>query len=236
MPNSLCDSLYQRITQGEISLLSSSDSLVRDNSSYILKEAAKFSKMTINDLKEYIDAKKSKISNLKKQELKNIKIGDNISPQYIYVSDIQTAWLAAAQIARLLGYPCSAALVECSVLGNNYVETQNSTGLFRNVIATSPQYINFLSVFNGCGRPSSYSGGFIFPNNEISDLYYSIHRCSYNVAKHGNIYTIHLEDTFDFEFILELDNLKKTLINDWGWLSQNWNALKPIEIDISWRI
>jgi hypothetical protein len=126
-----------------------------------------------------------------------------------------TAWKAAAQIARISGYPLAATLVEHSVDGNNYSETD---GAFATEIKTTNVYSNI----------TSGSGSNSFTNSDNSDLYYAIHAFDYTNS--GNTLTI--TDVFDFALNTNYQNLFSTLVNNWGYLNQNLGVLTPINVTI----
>ncbi|WDC83416.1 hypothetical protein PL321_11770 [Caloramator sp. mosi_1] len=75
----------------------------------------------INNIAEKYLLMEAKINN----NTINLKTTTPTSVDSIYydpIVEIKAAWLAAAQIAKLKGYTCSATLVEHSVLGKNYYE------------------------------------------------------------------------------------------------------------------
>lgn len=77
-------------------------------------------------------------------ELQNVISSIQISAQEKSSSEIlalKAAWLAAAQIARVNGYPLSATLVECAVYNSDYYETNGS---FASAIKSTDAYRRML--------------------------------------------------------------------------------------------
>lgn len=130
------------------------------------------------------------------------------------------AWLAAAQIARLSGYPLSATLVEHSVWNSDYSETN---GNFADAIKTTDVYQRM--VENGEGSDS-------FEKSDYVDLFYSIHSFSYYSSENSQGVRINVRDTFDFAFDTSYDSLFTSIVNNWAYLNQNVGVLNPIEVYI----
>lgn len=128
---------------------------------------------------------------------------------------LKQAWKAAAQVARVSGYPLSATLVENSVDGNNYSETD---GAFTNAIKSTNTY----SQLSGSGSGS-------FEKSENADLFYALHAFDYQT----NSNTLTITDTFDFKLETNYQDLFSTLVNNWGYLNENMNVLTPISIQIN---
>ena len=143
---------------------------------------------------------------------------------------LKLAWLTAAQIARLAGYPCSATLVEYSVYGWNYTETN---GQFRNKIVRTSTYQNLLNqVIKGNKRLNQ---GYVLTHTkgENKDLYYSLHSCTYTVKKSGSKYSTSVYDKYDFKLDFKYDNIFSTCVNNWAWLCSNTGVLYVIKVNIT---
>ena len=133
---------------------------------------------------------------------------------------LRAAWLAAAQVAKLAGYPCAGTIVESSALGNDYIE---SNGLLANTIQTTDAYAAWVPV----GGTS-----ITFTKSDCSDLFYALHQTSVSVIGSPSHVRVRITDVFDFVYETDMEDLFSTLVNDWGWLSQNINALFVIDIQV----
>lgn len=217
--------MLPELTIDEDTLQKSSDALVRENSKFIVDEAAKISSMNIDELNNYID------SAIIVQE-SNEPFGNSGSTQSIVDTvTLKALWLAAAQIAKLAGYPCAAKLIEYSVLGINYNEKYVSNGLFAKKIKTTKTYTNFLSAIKKGTKSTGKYYVLTHSKSENKDLYYSIHSCSYCATKSNGKYKIHVYDKYDFE-ISGYDSLFTGLVNNWAWLCQHKGVLHVIYVNI----
>lgn len=133
---------------------------------------------------------------------------------------LRAAWLAAAQVAKLAGYPCAGTIVECSALGNDYIE---SNGLLANTIQTTSAYAAWVPV----GGTS-----IMFTKSDCADLFYALRRAAVSVIGSPSHVRVRFTDVFDFAFETDMGDLFSTLVNDWGWLSQNIGALSVIDIQV----
>lgn len=142
---------------------------------------------------------------------------------------LKLAWLTAAQLARLAGYTCSAALVDYAVLGQNYVEL--SGRFFRKILKTKT-YQNFLAEVKSGKR--QLDRGYVLSHElkENQDLFFSLHSCTYTVSKVGLRYVTTVTDLFDFDLYQQNDNPFVSLVNSWGWLSANIGVLREISVNI----
>ena len=188
----------------------------------IQKMEEKFHTMSEDELNDYIShvvGKKSKTA------LKTPKKAVKISPTI----EIKYAWLAAAELAKMKGYTCSAELVKCSVYGNNYYENSKN-GLFSKKISNNRDFKAFI---NADIKKNDKKGGIIFKKSNNKDLYYSLHKVSIISKRPPNlqIYTSTITDIFDFDKD-KFSSLFTQLVNDWGLLCQNLNVLKPIDVKI----
>ncbi|MBP2070132.1 hypothetical protein [Anaerococcus nagyae] len=131
-------------------------------------------------------------------------------------NQLKVAWKAAAKIARNNGYPLSGTLVEYSVDGMRYYE---ANGAFSTAIKKTKVYDRIQS-----GEDSDR-----FTMNDSKDLYYAIHAFEYSNSKTNKLY---ITDTFDFSLKTDYKNTFSTLVNNWGYLNQHIDVLKPINVSI----
>lgn len=133
-------------------------------------------------------------------------------------SSLKAAWKAAATIARNVGFPHAATLVEHSVDGRNYTE---KNGSFSSTIKQTAAY-NRIKNKDGSGSDR-------FTKSDSTDLFYAIHKFSYSFVGSD----IRITDTFDFEANTNYQNGFATWVNNWGYLNQNMGILKPINVRIT---
>lgn len=214
------------VTNGNVSVLAAN---VNDN---ILNN--------MNDIKNnnLIECKE-KLSDMSVEELNDLI--DNIAktcstPETrgvsVPTSDVELAWLAAAEIARKNGYPCSATLVEYSIKNINYLEEfdMSNGGLFQSTISKAPKYKNYVSKMKvsleGLPEGIEFTG---------KDLFYSLHDVGITAKKIGSgsfaTYNITITDIYNFD-LERYDDLFTGLINNWAWLCQQNGVFHPISIKI----
>lgn len=218
-------------------LIDSSDKFVRDHAAEILAAYNEISKLsTIDEANAYIDAK---IAAVESSDIASVSaISDSPSSPIVATStntDIKAAWLAAAQVAKLAGYPCSAKLIECSVLGVNYNENVGKGGLFRDKIVTTQPYQSCVRLFKSGKIKALEKHNVTFSKSVNSDLYYSLHTCTYSFRNSSKGYLFFVNDIFDFEKS-NYDNLFTGMVNNWAWLCQNASILKKINVNINFPI
>ena len=141
---------------------------------------------------------------------------------------LKAAWLAAAQAAKLAGYPCAAKAVEHSVLGINYKE---DNGSFAEKIKTTSTFKDFLSATKNSNK-SHDSAVREFTKSDNSDLFYALHNATVTLNKSGTNYKVHVYDVFDFALDNNYDSLFTSAVNNWAWLSQQTGVLHKITINI----
>lgn len=180
-----------------------------DDTDEALRDA--LSVMTIDELNEYIH-RLYLMNTSRDYNIDKNPNGRNLT--------LRAAWLAAAQVAKLAGYPCAGTIVESSALGNDYIE---SNGLLANTIQTTDAYAAWVPV----GGTS-----ITFTKSDCSDLFYALHQTSVSVIGSPSHVRVRITDVFDFVFETDMEDLFSTLVNDWGWLSQNINALSVIDIQV----
>ena len=178
--------------------------------------------MSNDELNEYID------------EIARKYEEDSLSSRSITVPEtsLESAWLAAAQIAYNSGFQCAGLIVNHSVRNLPYVATNMSTNSFYTKVSATSVYRNYVTAIkNGNSVPTSFA----FTSSMNRDLYYAMHRVNIAYSTMGTgilkTYNIVITDTFDFEFE-RYDSLFSTLVNNWGWLSQRAGALHPISITL----
>lgn len=141
---------------------------------------------------------------------------------------IKLAWLAAAKIARVKGYGCSATLVENSVNNRNYREN-GSSGLFRNKIVRTRAYKHYIKKAK---KNKNYNGTLItFNKNDSSDLYYALHTATATLSKKNKKYRVNVYDKYDFD-LQHYKSLFSSIVNNWAWLCQHTGVLHVIHVQI----
>lgn len=150
-------------------------------------------------------------------------------------SAVQSAWLAAAQIARKKGYPCAASMIECSVKNVPYKENSiNATAQCSKKIIKTSAYKSF---FKNAKGKKSHSGKIAFTKNMNSDLFYALHNVDIKSSRWGAgnyaSYAITVTDTFDFARDNNYNDLFTTIINNWAWLCQQTGCLHKIRVEIT---
>ena len=202
----------------EATLSKSSDSLVRSNSDYLTTEYEKLQEMSVCELNAYID---------------NISASFNAGDTRIVTQNptlvLKAAWLAAAQAARVAGYPCAAKAVEHSVLGINYTE---NNGAFAAKIKTTSTFKSFLSATKSSGK--TYNRAVReFTKSDNADLFYALHNVTVTLNKSGSSYKVTVYDIFDFALDNDYSSIFTTVVNNWAWLCQNAHVLNKVTININ---
>lgn len=138
---------------------------------------------------------------------------------------LRLAWYAAALLAEPT-YPCAAALVKSSALWLNYTETTKKPGLISTTIRNSSTYQRWAVTFSDpC---------ITFETSDIPDLFFALHKADIVLVSHSaRGGEIRVTDTFDFALMTDYDDVFVTVVNDWAWLSQQGNALKPISVTLT---
>lgn len=167
------------------------------------------SNMSIEELNSAIDDLKYIYENMENDQIVHYKKG---------YTPLELAWLLAAQVARRNGLACGATMVEYSVNGDNYYENE---GLFSGKIKATTVYKNW--------RQDRTYFSFAFEKSDSKDLFYALHNI--DIEEYGS-HKARIYDTFDFVFDYEYDSLMSSSINNWGWLCQNMDVLKPIKVNI----
>lgn len=137
---------------------------------------------------------------------------------------ISLAWIAAAEIASNSGYPCAGTVVKFSALGEDYIE---SNGLLAETIQTTDAFSAWKSELGDY---------IVFEKSDNSDLFYAIHNANISLTGNSSGARARVTDIFDFELETDMGDLFSTLVNDWGWLSQNIGALSAINIQVDIRL
>ena len=198
-----------------------SDPIIRENSDYLIAEAAKIKTMSIDELNTYINNIYSKYNSATTRSIQ--------PPGTINILQLKAAWLAAAQAAKLLGYPCAAKAVEHSVLAQNYTEND---GAFAAKIKTSSAFKNFLSSTKNSNKTSNKKV-VEFTKSDNSDLFYALHNATVTLTKSGTKYKTNIYDVFDFALDNDYSSIFTTAVNNWAWLCQNTFVLHKIKINVN---
>lgn len=200
-----------------------------------------FSLMTVDELNAYID-------NIVASYNVNETVG--VQSTTANIGPVESAWLAAAEIARQNGYPFAAKIVENSVYNINYSETTDPFGLngglpFINKIKETQPFIEMSKkvLKNGVDvEITDPDACKIIEKKDDADLFYALHKIGYSAKFQPSLVgmkrtcLITMEDTFDFELENNYDDLFTTLVNNWGWLCENAGVLHPIKITLKTAI
>lgn len=198
--------------------LSTMDSFAASFKQMVVKDTKTIERMSVEELNQYIGyIEKS----CKSQKYTNAYDG------------IQSAWLAAAQIAKKKGYKCAGTMVEYSVKNMPYNESAIS-GLCEKKIVKTSAYKSFLKKAKG---KKSDSGSMELTKQMNADLFYALHNVNIKSQQMGYgklvTYSINVTDTFDFARDNNYNDLFTTIINNWAWLSQQAGYLHKIRINIA---
>jgi len=216
-------SSFSDININEKLLSQSKDSFVRKNDDKIIQIVNNLNNLSVQELNAYIDN-----ITYKYKYQKNIK---SIDPTIPTIIELKTAWLAAAQIAKIKGYTCAAKAVEYSVLGLNYNEDKGVGGLFRDKIVGTFVYKNYFSETQKSGV-AHVSKVKEFTKSDNADLFYALHNATITFDKTKTYYKVHLYDRFDFAFDNNYDSLFTSIVNNWAWLCQNTSVLNAVDINV----
>ncbi|WP_427339860.1 hypothetical protein [Caloranaerobacter sp. DY30410] len=66
-------------------------------------------------------------------------------------------------------------------------------------------------------------------------MFYALHNATFTVCKFGSKYNVNVYDVFDFVFDNQYDSLFASMVNNWGWLSQNTGIFNKIIININFK-
>lgn len=144
---------------------------------------------------------------------------------------LKNAWLAAAAIARKMGYSASATLVEHSIERKNYIEFaekpfNTGSSLFKDKIVKTNAYKSYIA------NPTS---GISFERNDDSDLFFALHECYCDISTVNSNKTIYIGDTYDFK-LMSYDSPFVGIINNFALLNQMLLVLYPIKIHIAFYV
>lgn len=166
------------------------------------------------------------------EEMSNKELNDfidSIAAQYnsqartsvvVPTASLRAAWLAAAQIAKNMGYPCAGTLVEKSAMGANYNETN---GMFAQKIKTTSAFARW--------RKNHTETSLIFEKHDNADLFYALHQtaCLFSGNSSGARATV--TDTYDFK-PERYNDIFASSVNNWAWLCQQTGVLRNIQVTI----
>lgn len=203
-----------------------SDSVVKQNEKELINALNSFEGMSIPELNAYIDEVYRKSNS--KTVLHSV-----VNPT-TEILELKTAWLAAAQIAKLKGYPCAAKAVEHSVLGISYEENANYDGLFRNKIVATSAYKKYLKKLKSSGN-MTIREEITFTKGDNADLFFALHNATITIGKYVAEYRTHVYDLFDFELQWYDGDIFVDAVNNWAWLCQNTHVLNPVEINVYFK-
>lgn len=179
------------------------------------------------NLTSELETMQGKFESMSNEEL-NQYISDVVKkPQTrgIGTAAMQTAWLAAAQIAINKGYKCSGTLVKYSVAGVDYNEYD---GIFKSKIKASAPYKSW------CKKPTSSYRNITFGTG-TPDLYYSLHTASIKLAAASSqTGIVRVYDLYDFD-IKFMGSLFSTIVNDWAALCTYTGILHNIDVTINFH-
>lgn len=139
---------------------------------------------------------------------------------------IKLAWIAAGEIAIRNGYECAGTLVQYSVQGTDYSET--NSGMFIDKIKDSSDYKSYMQSISNPINPQT--GSFVFTQG---DLFYALHKVDIFTYAGYPYYKSVITDVFNFDLDNYMGNLFTTLVNNWAWLCQQTYILTPINVTIT---
>lgn len=204
----------------------------REDEAELLAAQRMFEGMSLEELNRYIDAGIMSLERSGALSSTGEAAGQDRIAIHYTAQQLKKLWLAAAQAARKVGYPCSATLIECAVKGVDYRETQGKGGLFRDQIVTTNVFKTFMSKIKlgSCRLGKSYV--LSHPKSENRDLYYSLHACTYKTTRDCLRYNITVTDTYDFA-LMDYGSLFTGVVNNWAWLCQHAGVLQKIQVKIT---
>lgn len=178
----------------------------------IEEERAKFANMNEDQLTSYIEEKVSYAKALEEINTEDKEFG--LIEQLIRLN-LKLAWLAAAQLAKLVGLPCSGILIEYSVFDKDYTETD---GIFAWKIKRTDAYKAYIA---------DNSKGLKFELTDSIDLFFSIHG-THDVTNNGSSVTV--TDVYDFD-----QNFSGIagILNGIGDLMAKYKVLEEINVTIT---
>ena len=100
------------------------DSVIEYQNEDLADAQLAFESMSIEELNGFIDTTIDRINQRSSGAEIDSATGQRVLPGVPTTAELKLMWLAAAQAAKLAGYPCSGKLIECSVLGLNYNESK----------------------------------------------------------------------------------------------------------------
>lgn len=172
-----------------------------------------FDSMSVDELNQYIDST-IRTSNMYSDSKASGVIVEGT--RYMW----KTLWIAAAAIAKKVGYPCSGTLVEYSAKGKNYSEWSRGGGLIASRIKTNKDY----KVAKKRKLKS-----FTFHKSNSKDLFYALHKVSSNF-NYTKKHPTHISDRFDFKEMK--GNGFTVYVNNWANLCQHMNVLYNSKVNI----
>ncbi len=222
----LLKKIFLLISTAILLFSNTSEAFAYDSNQLIIKNSSTLEKMSVPELNQYINHIATYYSR------STISLTKTSSKSY---SAVQSAWLAAAQIARKKGYPCAASMIECSVKNVPYKENSiNATAQCSKKIIKTSAYKSFYKKAKG---KKSHSGKIAFTKTMNSDLFYALHNVDIKSTRWGTgnyaSYAITVTDTFDFARDNNYNDLFTTIINNWAWLCQQTGCLHKIRVEIT---
>lgn len=186
------------------------------------------SEMSIEELNELIDciANESENTSINGQQFERTA---SVSEETV-LGSIQVAWLAAAKIAYECGYTCGATMIEYSLGNQNYYEPEEGYLVTRKV-RDSSAFVDYIDEVRASGKTYD-SRGLSFEKSDNSDLFYALHNVDIYYKKSYARAFITIKDTFNFERDNDYDSFFSTTVNNWAWLSQHYDVLNPISIQL----
>lgn len=203
------------------------ENIEEDEEELQLNDESELENMSVEELNALIDSIKESVES-EKQEVNTGR--RNAQAKGVGKEAIKKAWLAAAEIARKSGYPCSATMVEHSVQGKNYLETGKGK-LFSSRISKLQSY---KKCYNGMCKNKKMKSSFEIKKSEHKDLYYALHLVNAQRFKKNGKWWMRITDRFDFD-IMHYESLFTSIVNNWAWLCQQKGILNPIHAKIDFQ-
>ena len=162
------------------------DKIDRLDKDELKKTAQYLETLNVSELNNYIAEVKYELEN---NEMKNYNTSSQDYKSSTLGDPVKAAWLAAAQIAKIEGYPCAAKLVEYSVINIDYNE--NNDMFSENIVKTD--------VYEDWIADPDRADSIAFKKYDNADLFYALHKVNISLSGSSSGATITINDVFNFE-------------------------------------
>lgn len=187
-----------------------------------------FASMSIDELQSFVDSIANTSYNTDIESSSSVLSFPRPRPVISTSNGIwKLAWLAAAEIARQMGYPAAATLVEHSIENNDYIEIEGYSGntFFKEKIIKTNAYKSFI-------KSGKSFDGIEFKKEDDADLFYAIHHCASTLTTANGRSMVCIYDEFNFELWDYEGNIFASIINNTGLYFQMRYVLNEIDVYI----